>query len=116
MSYWLMALAAVAAAQGRLHQVAALLGAAETLCKGSGTPLAIPEYLMRDELRDDMDVPRLVANARAGLGRGDFDAAWQAGAARSLADVILDPFETAEDAWSVRRARKAGSAVVGEPG
>jgi hypothetical protein len=110
MSYWLMALAAVASGQGRLRQVASLLGTADTLCRRSGIPLAIPEYLKLEQVAEEMDVPRLLAAARAGLGPTAFDSAWRDGVARSLADVILDPLETAEDAWTTHRARKSRSA------
>jgi tetratricopeptide (TPR) repeat protein len=96
MSYWLMALAAVAAAEGRLPQVASLLGTADTLCGRSGVPLTLPEYLKLQGLAAALDVPRLLATTRASLGQLAFEVAWQAGVVRPLADIILDPFETAE--------------------
>jgi hypothetical protein len=107
MSYWLMALAAVAAAEGRLPQVASLLGTADTLCGQSGVPLTLPEYLKLQGLAAAMDVSHLLATARASLGEPAFEVAWQAGVVRPLTDIILDPFETAEAAWTLHRARKS---------
>ncbi len=106
MSYWLMALAAVAGMQGRRERVVSLLGTASTLCNRSGIPLNIPEYLKPRALAGALDIPRLLARTRASLPEPAFDDAWQAGVARSVADVVLNPFHTAKDSRTVYRARK----------
>jgi hypothetical protein len=100
-----MALAAVAAVRGRFQQVATLLGTADTLCGRSGIPLAFPDYMKVEALADVMDIPAVLATARSRLGQRSFEAAWQAGAARSPADVVFDSFDDANAIATAARAQ-----------
>jgi predicted ATPase len=90
MSYWLMALAAVAAAQERFYQAAKLLGTANVLCNRCGIPLAVPPYLTLRDLASRMDIPQIVHDARVNLGLENFNVAWRAGAEGSAADALVD--------------------------
>ena len=66
-------------AQGRAEQAVRLLGGAAMLREGLGTPLPPIERASYD---------RLLAETRLALGAGGFTAAWTAGQARHLEDLL----------------------------
>jgi non-specific serine/threonine protein kinase len=90
MSYYHMALAAVAAAVGDFYQAANLLGTADVLCNRCGIPLALPPYVTLRDVAPTMDIPQILRDARINLGDANFNLAWQAGVEHPAADIALD--------------------------
>ncbi|MGI8806483.1 MAG: tetratricopeptide repeat protein [Acidimicrobiales bacterium] len=76
---WLEGLAAIAVADGRPDRAPRLLGAADALRQATGTPLPAHEAADRNDT---------IAGCSAAMGEEPFRAAFEAGAALSLADAV----------------------------
>ena len=91
-AYVLIELASLAAARGQPERAARLFGAAETLREAVGVPVVPSGAQMVGT-----DYATTVATVRAQLGEGSFAAAWAAGRALPLEQVVAEAAEATSD-------------------